>query len=123
MDTSSVGRAKETHAADAVREVGCETILPSVICEGGSSMPVLIRHRSAMTPAQYDEVSPPLVELIKTQPGFLLHVSYEDAGGFVVAEVWETQELHDAWFDANVKPNVPGEITQEVIDLHSVHKP
>ena len=56
-------------------------------------------------------------------PGFLLHVSYEDAGGFVVAEVWETQEPHDAWFDANVKPNVPGEITQEVIDLHSVHKP
>jgi quinol monooxygenase YgiN len=86
-------------------------------------MPVLIRHRSAMTPAQYDEVSPPLVELIKKYPGFLLHVSYEDDGGFVVAEVWETQEQHDAWFDANVKPNVPGEITQEVIDLHSVHKP
>jgi hypothetical protein len=86
-------------------------------------MPVLIRHRSAMTPAQYDEVSPPLVELIKKQPGFVLHVSYEDASGFVVAEVWETQEQHDTWFDANVKPNVPGEITQEVIDLHSVHKP
>jgi len=86
-------------------------------------MPVLIRHRAAMTPAQYDEVSPSLVELIKKQPGFLLHVSYEDASGFVVAEVWETQEQHDTWFDANVKPNVPGEITQEVIDLHSLHKP
>ena len=86
-------------------------------------MPVLIRHRAAMNAAEYDEVSPPLVELIKKQPGFLLHVSYEDAGGFVVAEVWETQEQHDTWFDANVKPNVPGEITQEVIDLHSVHKP
>ena len=87
-------------------------------------MAVLIRHRPAgMTPAQYDETSPPLVELIKKQPGFLLHVSYEDATGFVVAEVWETQEQHDTWFDANVKPNVPFEITQEVIDLHSVHKP
>ena len=86
-------------------------------------MPVLIRHRSAMNPAQYDEASPPLVEKLKTQPGFLLHVSYEDADGFVVAEVWETQEQHDTWFDANVKPNVPGEITQEVLALHSVHKP
>lgn len=86
-------------------------------------MPVLIRHRAPMNAAQYDEVSPALVELLKKEPGFVLHVSYEDASGFVVAEVWETQEQHDTWFDANVKPNVPGEITQEVIDLHSVHTP
>ena len=76
-----------------------------------------------MSTAQYDEMSPPLVELIKQQPGFLLHVSYEDASGFVVAEGWETQEQHDTWFDANVKPNVPMEIAQEVIDLHSAHTP
>ena len=86
-------------------------------------MPVLIRHRSAMSAAQYDEAAPPLVEKLKKQPGFLLHVSFEDADGFVVAEVWETREQHDAWFDANVTPNVPVEITQQVIDLHSVHKP
>jgi len=84
-------------------------------------MAVLIRHRAPMNAAQYDEMSPPLVALIKQQPGFLLHVSYEDASGFVVAEVWETQEQHDTWFDANVKPNVPVEITQEVINLHSAH--
>jgi len=86
-------------------------------------MAVLIRHRAPMSLAQYDEMSPPLVEQIKKQPGFVLHVSYEDATGFVVAEVWETQEQHDAWFDANVKPNIPVEITQEVVDLHSVHMP
>jgi heme-degrading monooxygenase HmoA len=86
-------------------------------------MPVLIRHRAPMSPAQYDESAPPLTELIKKQPGFLFHASFEDAGGFVVAEVWETQEQHDAWFDANVKPNVPFEITQEVIELHSFVTP
>jgi heme-degrading monooxygenase HmoA len=86
-------------------------------------MPVLIRHRSAMSAAQYDEVSPTLVEKLKQQPGFVFHASYEDADGLVVAEVWETREQHDTWFDANVKPNVPFEITQEVIDLHSVHTP
>ena len=86
-------------------------------------MPVLIRHRAAMSAAQYDESAPPLVAMLTQQPGFLFHVSYEDGDGFVVAEVWETREQHDAWFDANVKPNVPFEITQEVIDLHSVHKP
>jgi heme-degrading monooxygenase HmoA len=86
-------------------------------------MSVLIRHRAAMSAAQYDEVSPALVELLKKQPGFLLHVSYEDANGFVVAEVWESQEQHDTWFAENITPNVPGEITQEVIELHSVHTP
>jgi heme-degrading monooxygenase HmoA len=87
-------------------------------------MAVLIRHRAAgMTPAQYDEISPPLVEKLKAQPGFVLHVSYEDAQGFCVAEVWETKEQHATWFNENVKPNVPAEITEEVVDLHSAHKP
>ena len=45
-------------------------------------MAVLIRHRAPMSTAQYDETAPPLVEQIKKQPGFLLHVSYEDASGF-----------------------------------------
>lgn len=87
-------------------------------------MAVLIRHRSdGMTAALYDEISPPLVEQLKTQPGFLLHVTYEDATGFVVSELWETAEQQDAWFSANVKPNLPFEVTQEVVALHSVHKP
>ena len=87
-------------------------------------MAVLIRHRSAgFTPAQYDEISPPLVEQVKKQPGFVLHVAFEDAQGFCVAEVWETEEQHDAFFNEHVVPNVPVEIKQEVIDLHGLHKP
>ena len=45
-------------------------------------MPVLIRHRAAMSAAQYDESAPALIEQLKKQPGFLFHVSYEDADGF-----------------------------------------
>jgi hypothetical protein len=87
-------------------------------------MAVLIRHRAAgMTMAQYDELSPPLVEQLKKQPGFLLHVAFEDSQGLCVAEIWETKEQHDSFFDANVQPNVPAEITQEVIDIHAMHKP
>ena len=87
-------------------------------------MPVLIRHRPAgMTPELYDQVSPPLVENVKQQPGFILHTAFVDDDGFCVAELWETQEQHDAWFNANVVPNVPVEITQEVVELHSLHQP
>ena len=76
-----------------------------------------------MSAAQYDESAPPLVEQPRKQPGFLVHVTYEDAEGFVVAEVWETQDQHDTWFNANVKPNIPFAITHEVVDLHSVQTP
>jgi heme-degrading monooxygenase HmoA len=77
-----------------------------------------------MGASQYDEVSSRLVEKLKTQPGFVLHVSWEANGsGFTVAEIWESQEQHDQWFDENVKPNLPGDVGQEVIELHSLHMP
>ncbi|MGZ6562147.1 MAG: antibiotic biosynthesis monooxygenase [Solirubrobacteraceae bacterium] len=86
-------------------------------------MAVLIRHRAAgMTEAQYDEISPQLVEKLKTQPGFLVHVAFVDNGKFTVSEIWESQEEHDRWFDENVKPNVP-DVDQEVIELHSFQTP
>lgn len=87
-------------------------------------MAVLIRHRaSGLTLADYDELSPPLVELVKQQPGFVIHVAYEDSQGPCVAEVWETKEQHDSFFNEHVVPNVPAEIKQEVIELHAVQKP
>lgn len=87
-------------------------------------MAVLIRHRAAeMTPEIYDQVSPQLIEAIKAAPGFIFHVSFVDANGFCVSEVWESQEQHDAWFNENVAPNLPMQISQEVVELHSVHQP
>jgi quinol monooxygenase YgiN len=68
-------------------------------------MAVLIRHRVAgMTASQYDEVSPPLIEKLKTAPGFMYHVAFVDKGTFTVSEIWESQEQHDRWFDENVAP-------------------
>jgi quinol monooxygenase YgiN len=87
-------------------------------------MAVLIRHRAeGMTPEQYDEISPPLVEGVKQQPGFRLHVAFVDSQGFCVAEIWDSQEQHDAWFNENVVPNVPVAIAQEVVELHNVISP
>ena len=83
-------------------------------------MSVLIRHRVAgMTPSQYDEVSPPLIEKLKTQPGFLFHVAYVDEGKFTVSEIWDSQEQPDRWFNENVARDIPG-IEQEVVEVHAV---
>jgi hypothetical protein len=87
-------------------------------------MAVLIRHRAqGIGMNEYDQISPQLVDLVKQQPGFVLHVSFEDSQGFCVAEVWDSKEQHDAFFDQHVVPNVPGEIKQEVIELHSLYQP
>ena len=87
-------------------------------------MAVLVRHRSPeLSLAQYDEISPPIVEKLKQQPGFVLHVAFEDFQGFCVAEIWESQEQHDAWFNDNVAPNVPVEIKQEVVQIHAIQRP
>jgi heme-degrading monooxygenase HmoA len=85
-----------------------------------SLVTVLVRMTAAgMDTATYDQISPGLIELIKKQPGFLMHVAYPTPNGFTVGEIWETREQHQKWFDENVKPNVPAEITQEVIELHN----
>lgn len=76
-----------------------------------------------MDAATYDQVSTHLVELVKKQPGFVMHVAYPSPGGFAVGEIWESRAQFETFFNANVKPNVPGEIQQEVIDLHAVVKP
>jgi hypothetical protein len=87
-------------------------------------MAVLVRHRSPeLSLAQYDEISPLIVEKLKLQPGFVLHVAFEDSQGFCVAEIWESQEQHDAWFNDNVVPNVPVEIKQEVVQIHAIQRP
>jgi quinol monooxygenase YgiN len=87
-------------------------------------MAVLIRHRTqSLGTSDYDRISPPIVEKLQQQPGFVLHVAFEDSQGFCVAEIWESQEQHDAWFDENVVPNVPAEIKQEVVQIHNIVEP
>ena len=87
-------------------------------------MAVLIRHRAqGLGPDDYDRLSPPLVEQLKKQPGFKLHVAFEDSQGFCVAEIWDSLEQHDSYFNEAVVPNVPAEIKVEVIQLHAVEEP
>ena len=82
-------------------------------------MSVLGSTPSATEPGAVRRVRADADPAAKGAAGLHAHAYYEDADGFVVDEVWETQEQHDAWFEANVKPNVPVEITQEVIAIHS----
>jgi len=86
-------------------------------------MAVLVRMTAAgMDEATYDQASTQLADLVKKQPGFLMHVAYPIPGGFGVGEVWESRGQFETWFNENVKPNVPG-VQHEVIELHAVVRP
>jgi len=78
---------------------------------------------AGMELSTYDQASAQLTQLVKKQPGFLMHVAYTTADGMAVGEVWERREQFDTWFNDYVKPNVPVEITREVIELHNVVQP
>jgi len=87
-------------------------------------MAVLVRMTAAgMDAATYDQAAAQLVHLMQEQPGFIMHVAYPSPGGFTVGEIWESRGQYETWFNENVKPNVPAEIQQEVIELHAVVQP
>ncbi len=87
-------------------------------------MAVLYRHHVAGADvATYDQVSTQLIPQLKQQSGFIYHVAFGTPDGFTVSEIWESREQHDRWFDEQVKPNVPLEITVEAIDVHNIVTP
>ena len=87
-------------------------------------MTVLVRiSATGMDQATYDQMAPVLHPLLKKQPGFIMHVASASPDGFTIEEIWETQGQYETWFNENVKPNVPAEIQQEVIELRAVVQP
>jgi heme-degrading monooxygenase HmoA len=88
-------------------------------------MPVIVQMTAPeMEEAQYDEAAAQLSELVKKQPGFMMHLAYRDRDddGFIVAEIWETLGQFEAWYTEYVEPRVPG-IFRQATDLYSIVLP
>jgi hypothetical protein len=91
-------------------------------------MAVLVRITApGMDQAAYDQGAPVLHELVKKQPGFIMHVAYPTPGGFSVGEVWESQAQQESWFNEHVTPNLPPEIVDaastEYFPIHALVQP
>ncbi len=89
-------------------------------------MAVLVRITApGIDAGMYDQMSPALHELMRKQPGFIMHVAYATPGGFTVGEVWENQAQQEKWFNENVKPNLPdpASMSTEYIQVHKVVQP
>ncbi len=84
-----------------------------------SPMATLVRTTVPLDLAVYEQMSAGLKPVLVAAPGFCTHDVYGIDGAFVVTEVWDTAGDHAAFFDANVKANLPEGHTVEVHELAS----
>lgn len=55
-----------------------------------------------------------MTPLMRAHNGFIAHSGGPSpSGGWRVVEIWETEADGVKWFDENVKPNLPPEITPD----------
>lgn len=74
-----------------------------------------------MTREMYEGMAAQLLGPLAEAPGFLAHAAGPlQAGGWQVTELWESQESHDAWFTANVAPNLPAGAAAPVTSLRDI---
>ena len=86
-------------------------------------MAVLVRRTPVgMDMATYDQISPPLIESLQKQPGFVMHCAFAIPDGIMVGEIWQSADEESRWFEENVRPNLPpdAEVKREVFELHNL---
>jgi hypothetical protein len=74
-----------------------------------------------LTEDVYEGMIPQLMPIMKTAKGFVSHAGGPSpSGGWRVVEVWDTEADADAWFEGNVKPNLPPGVVPDR-QFHAVH--
>jgi heme-degrading monooxygenase HmoA len=89
-------------------------------------MTILVRiAANGMDESTYDQMAPGLHPLLKTQPGFIMHVAYPIPGGFAVGEVWESKAQQETWYNEFVTPNLPDPdaMSTEYFEIHAIVQP
>ena len=75
-------------------------------------MPVLmIGEVPNLTEEVYAGMMGQMMPLMRASKGFISHTGGPDpSGGWRVVEAWESEEDGEAWFDKNVRPNLPPDV-------------
>jgi hypothetical protein len=86
-------------------------------------MPVLmIAEVPNLTEDVYAGMLDQLTPTMRAHKGFVSHAGGPSpTGGWRVVEIWESEEDGQAWFDENVKPNLPPDIVpnRQFFPLHT----
>ncbi len=70
-------------------------------------MAVLMRAEvPGITSEQFEDIFAPLIDQLKAFSGFTVHASGPVPGGYLVTEVWESQEAHERWVREVILPTM-----------------
>ena len=82
---------------------------------------VMIAEVANLTEEIYGALIAQLTPALRAAEGFIAHAGGPSPeGGWRVVEMWESEEIAQAWFNENVKPNLPPEINPNRT-FHPVH--
>ncbi len=82
---------------------------------------LMIAEVSNMTEEIYGGMIPQLSPQLQKAPGFVSHAGGPSpSGGWRVVEIWDSEAQAEAWFENNVKPNLPPGISPDRT-FHPVH--
>jgi heme-degrading monooxygenase HmoA len=57
----------------------------------------------------YDHLAATLVPTLQTSPGFIAHAAGPVEGGYLITELWESEQAHEAWFEHYVRSALPAD--------------
>jgi hypothetical protein len=79
------------------------------------AMPVLmIAEVPNLTEEIYSGMIGQMMPLMRASKGFISHSGGPSpSGGWRVVEAWESEEDGDAWFEQNVRPNLPPDVVPD----------
>lgn len=70
-------------------------------------MAILMRQEvPGMTADQAEALMAPIIDQLKTFPGFIAHATGPTPEGYLGIEVWESQEAHERWLREVIMPIV-----------------
>jgi heme-degrading monooxygenase HmoA len=70
----------------------------------------------------YDESTRMLGPMVAQQPGFISHTAVRDGDGFVITELWDSEEQARQWYDTTVRPATEqAGISGFQAEFHPVH--
>lgn len=68
----------------------------------------------------YDHLAAALLPTLQASPGFIAHAAGPVEGGYVVTELWESEQAHAAWFAEHVRPSIPADAPVPAISYRPI---
>jgi heme-degrading monooxygenase HmoA len=81
-------------------------------------MAVLTTIVSPIDAATYDQMIVHHEPHLRQQAGFRFHYAQPTSEGWLISEIWDSQEAYAAWFNTYIKPNLPFDVQPTITPIH-----